>query len=203
MIGDGEATTESRSFNHAAGPTFTYSSGKITYQGKEVEAKVSSAFSYTFVGSFFLSVMPQYCYFLGWDPNKQCAAFWFNRVTNPSSYDWNNQTGVICPNFNTGLLINPATSLSDPAKWSVSAFDIKNDDLVGVASGAKKSLMDMDFGSIDVVVSGIGKINTDNIMNGAKNVDVIYDMQGVRMNRPLNRLPKGVYIVNGKKYVVD
>ena len=61
----------------------------------------------------------------------------------------------------------------------------------------------MDFGSIDVVVTGIGKINTDNIMNGAKNADVIYDMQGVRMNRPLSRLNKGIYIVNGKKYVVD
>lgn len=203
VIGDGEATTESRSFNHAAGPTFTYSSGMITYQGKEVEAKVSNKFSYTFVGSFFLSVMPKDCYFLGWDSKKKCAAFWFNRVPNLSSQDWNNQTGIICPNFNTNLTIDPATSLSDPARWIFGASDIENDDLVGVASGAKKSLMDMDFGSIDVVVSGIGKINIDRSADKAVQEDVIYDLRGVRMNQPKSRLTKGVYIVNGKKYVVE
>lgn len=205
VIGDSdEATTSSRDFDHASGPTFTYnSSDKITYGGKEVEAQISSDFSYTFVGSFFLSVLPQYCYFLGWDSNANKAAFWFNRVPNPASYDWNNQTGIICPNFNTSLQIDPATSLSDPAKWTVKASDIENDDLVGVASGAKKSLMDMDFGSIDVVVSGIGQINLDRSADKAVQEDVIYDLRGVRMNQPKSRLSKGVYIVNGKKYIVE
>ena len=205
VIGDSdEATTSSRDFDHASGPTFTYnSSDKITYGGKEVEAQISSDFSYTFVGSFFLSVLPQYCYFLGWDSNANKAAFWFNRVPNHASYDWNNQTGIICPNFNTSLQIDPATSLSDPAKWTVKASDIENDDLVGVASGAKKSLMDMDFGSIDVVVSGIGQINLDRSADKAVQEDVIYDLRGVRMNQPKSRLSKGVYIVNGKKYIVE
>ena len=199
-----EETVASRSFEHPLGPTFTYNSAdKITYGGKEVEAKVSNKFSYTFVGSFFLSVMPKDCYFLGWDSKKKCAAFWFNRVPNRSSQDWNNQTGIICPNFNTSLTIDPATSLSDPARWIFGASDIENDDLVGVASGAKKSLMDMDFGSIDVVVSGIGKINIDRSADKAEKEDVIYDLRGVRMNQPKSRLSKGVYIVNGKKYIVE
>ena len=60
-----------------------------------------------------------------------------------------------------------------------------------------------DFGSIDVVVSGIGQINLDRSADKAVQEDVIYDLRGVRMNRPLSRLTKGVYIVNGKKYVVD
>lgn len=199
-----EETVASRSFEHSMGPTFTYNSAdKITYGGKEVEAKVSNKFSYTFVGSFFLSVMPKDCYFLGWDSKKKCAAFWFNRVPNLSSQDWNNQTGIICPNFNTSLTIDPATSLSDPARWIFGASDIENDDLVGVASGAKKSLMDMDFGSIDVVVSGIGQINLDRSADKAVQEDVIYDLRGVRMNQPKSRLSKGVYIVNGKKYIVE
>lgn len=199
-----EETVASRSFEHPMGPTFIYNSAdKITYGGKEVEAQVSNKFSYTFVGSFFLSMMPKDCYFLGWDSKKKCAAFWFNRVPNPSSYDWNNQTGIICPNFNTSLTIDPATSLSDPARWIFGASDIENDDLVGVASGAKKSLMDMDFGSIDVVVSGIGKINIDRSADKAEKEDVIYDLRGVRMNQPKSRLSKGVYIVNGKKYIVE
>ncbi len=199
-----EETVASRSFEHPLGPTFTYNSAdKITYGGKEVEAQVSNKFSYTFVGSFFLSVMPKDCYFLGWDSKKKCAAFWFNRVPNLSSYDWNNQTGIICPNFNTSKTIDPATSLSDPARWILAASDVKNDDLVGVASAAKKSLMDMDFGSIDVVVSGIGQINLDHSADKAVQEDVIYDLRGVRMNQPKSRLSKGVYIVNGKKYIVE
>ena len=202
---DKEETVASRTFTHTeVGPSFTYnSSDKIMYGGKEVEAKISKDFSYTFVGSFFLSVLPQYCYFLGWDSKNSRAAFWYNRVPNLVSQDWNNQTGIICPNFNTSKTIDPATSLSDPARWILAASDVKNDDLVGVASGAKKSLMDMDFGSIDVVVSGIGQINLDRSADKAVQEDVIYDLRGVRMNRPLSRLTKGVYIVNGKKYVVD
>ena len=199
-----EATVDSRSFEHAAGPTFSYSSSdQIMYGGKKVSAKISGDFSYTFVGSFFLSLMPKDCYFLGWDSKKKCAAFWFNKVPNYDSYDWNNQTGIICPNFNTSLLIDPASSLSDPAKWTFGASDIQNDNLVGSASGAKRGLTDMDWGEVDVVVTGIGKINVENINKATEQTDVIYDMQGVRMNRPLSRLPKGVYIVNGKKYVVE
>lgn len=207
VIGDNapETTQASRDFEHAAGPTFTYNSAdQITYGGKKVSAKISSDFSYTFVGSFFLSMMPQNCYFLGWDSKKKCAAFWYNRVPNPSSYDWNNQTGIICPNFNTDLTIDPATSLSDPARWIVSASDISNDDLVGSAGAKQNTLGLMDWGgSVDVVVSGIGQINVDNAQNKAVQEDVIYDLRGVRMNKPLSRLTKGVYIVNGKKYVVE
>ena len=204
VIGDGEATVASRNFPHAMGPTFTYnSSDQIMYGGKKVSAMISNKFSYTFVGSFFLSLMPKDCYFLGWDSKKKCAAFWFNKTPNLTSYDWNNQTGIICPNFDTSLQIDPATSLSDPAKWTFAANSVENDNLVGTTSSAKRGLTDMDWGEVDVVVTGIGKVNVENNNKAIEQADVIYDMQGVRMNRPLSRLPKGVYIVNGKKYVVD
>ena len=200
-----EQTVESRSFQHAAGPTFTYNStDKIIYGGEEIEASISNDFSYTFVGSFFLSLMPKYCYFLGWNGR---ATFWYNRVGKTDSYDWNNQTGIICPNFNTSLTIDPATSLSDPARWTFGASDIECDDLIGGTQGAKTNTeAAMEEGgaifSVDVVVNGIGKINTDDASDGIERADVIYDLHGVRMNQSLKSLPKGIYIVNGKKYVV-
>ena len=204
-----EATADQRSFAHTEfGPTFTYSSSNpIIYQGKEITAAISNDFSYTFVGSFFLSVLPQYCYFLGWDSKNSRAAFWYNRVPNLASQDWNNQTGIICPNFNTSKTIDPATSLSDPARWILTASDVKNDDLIGVTQGAKTNTETaMEEGgaifSVDVVVNGIGKINTDDASDGIERADVVYDLRGVRMNQPLKSLPKGIYIVNGKKYVV-
>ena len=197
-----EATQDSRDFTHTFGPTFTYnSSDQITYGGKKVNAKVSKDFSYTFVGSFFLSIMPQNCYFLGWDSKNKCAAFWYNKVTKLDEYSWNNQTGVICANFDTSTAIDPATGLNDPAKWYIPS--VASDDLK-VSTGGNAKAYGMDWGgSVDVVVSGIGKINVDNTQSKAVSNDVIYDMRGVRMNRPLSRLTKGVYIVNGKKYVVD
>ena len=205
VIGDDapESTVNRRDFAHADGPTFSYSSDdQITYGGNQVSAKISNDFSYTFVGSFFLSVMPQDCYFLGWDSKRKCAAFWYNKVANNESQDWNNQTGIICPNFNTSTTIHQATGLSDPARWVFSASTLANGDLATVSTGAKAYGMDWG-GSVDVVVSGIGQINVDNLQNKAVDNDVIYDLRGVRMNKPLSRLTKGVYIVNGKKYVVD
>ena len=205
VIGNGENTVDSRDFEYQAGPTFSYSSDRqITYGGQKVSARISSEFSYTFVGSFFLSVMPKDCYFLGWDSKKNCAAFWFNKTPKLDSYDWNNQTGIICPNFKTNTRIHEATGLSDPARWIFEASTLANDNLKTSSNTGNAKSYGMDWGgSVDVVVSGIGKINVDNAQNNVVNNDVIYDMRGVRMNRPLSRLTKGVYIVNGKKYVVD
>ena len=212
VIGDNapEATVESRSFQHAplpsegmsGGPKFTYnSSDQIMYDGKKVSAKISKEFSYTFVGSFFLSILPKYCYFLGWDSDNKRAAFWYNKLGKKDEYAWNNQTGVICANFDTSTQIDPATGLNDPAKWYIP--EVANDDLKGTSATGNAKVYGMDCGgSVDVVVSGIGKINADNIINDSKSADVIFNMQGVRMSQPLNRLPKGIYIMNGKKYVV-
>lgn len=197
-----ESTTSSRSFNHAAGPTMTYNSGSIMYKGQEVEAQVSNQFCYTFVGSFFLSLMPQYSYFLGWDSENNRAGFWYNRVADKVNYTWNNQTGIICPNFNTSLLIDPATSLSDPARWSVGASDIANDDLIGVTYPANGYTWD--FGGVAPIEStGIEEVATTTTTISVKN-GIVYNANGqvVRTDGSLEGLSKGIYIVNGKKYVV-
>ena len=202
-----EEVVDSKDFEHAAGPTFSYSSSdKIMYQGKEISAKISNDFSYTFVGSFFLSMLPQYCYFLGWDSKQNKAAFWYNRVTNPSSYDWNNQTGVICANFSSSNTIHRATSLSDPARWVLASSAVSNDDLIGVnVSGAKKNtLATMDWGGSifvddeeDGVITDINEVKTRET-----GVTSVYTVGGVYVGSSVEGLAKGLYIVNGKKYVV-
>ena len=35
-----------------------------------------------------------------------------------------------------------------------------------------------------------------------RNVDAVYDLSGRRLTTPLTRLPRGLYIVNGKKLLV-
>lgn len=194
-----EATTNSRTFEMYGDYSKTYSSGLIDYRGGKKQASVSSSFHYTFVGSFFNSVLPQYCYFLGWDNENNCAAFWYNSVTDLTSQNWNVQTGIICPNFDKSTLIHKATSLSDPARWKITA--VADDKLIGVSSSANNYTMD--FGGIAPSEStGIEEVTATTMVN--VNDGIVYNINGqvVRTDGSLQDLSKGVYIVNGKKYVV-
>ena len=50
----------------------------------------------------------------------------------------------------------------------------------------------------DESVTGIDEVETEN----GGNATVVYSLSGVRMNQSVDQLPKGVYIVNGKKVMV-
>jgi hypothetical protein len=86
------------------GTKFTYKDSehggkKLKYKGKDVDYKISSDYTYSFVGTFYKSVIPQYSYFLGWDSNANCATFWYSAQQDKTGWNWNNETGIICPNF--------------------------------------------------------------------------------------------------------
>ena len=201
-----EGTTNSKTIANKDGFSQTYTPGDITYGGQTVTAEVSSAYTYTFVGTFFISRLPQYCYFLGWVGPYETghAAFWYNRVTT-DDYNWNNQTGIICPNFDTNLTIYAATSVADPARWIIGASDIGNDDLLGEVGGGNSanSTSAMDFGgSLPGQATGIKEVSTQTTAKADRGVVYNTNGQVVRTDGDLQGLTKGVYIVNGKKYVV-
>jgi hypothetical protein len=178
------------------------------YRGETITAPVSSVYSYTFVGSFFLSVLPQYCYFLGWDSKRNCAAFWYNVTPKLDDYEWNNQTGVICANFNNATLIHKATGLNDPARWQFTA--VSSDDLKVASAGAPKRY-DMSYGgSINMAINdpenplaedfGNQEVLSIDEIQSLDAKSVWYNVSGQKLNgRPTQ---SGVYIMNGKKYVV-
>ena len=164
--------------------------------------ELSGDFTYSFVGSFYKSVMPQFCYFLGWDSQNNRAAFWYSKVQDKSGWNWNNETGVICPNFNSDLTIHPASSLKDPARWIVTAgTDIKSDDFPTTGGGTAKAYT-MEMGASNFFdggeATGIKELKTLPETSDLR----IYNTNGVYMGSSAENLPKGVYIVNGKKYVV-
>lgn len=202
VVGEGsESTVESKKISNQDGSEFTYQSGTIKYKGKDTEYKVSDDFTYTFVGSYYKSVMPKHCYFLGWDSEHNCASFWYSRVEEKDAWNWNNETAIICPNFNTSKKIDPATSLKDPARWILSSSDLANDDFPsGSASGAKA--FTMDFGATnynDSEATGIEEIVPATTESETISV---YNLNGVFMGNSVEGLPKGIYIANGKKFVV-
>ena len=190
------------------GTTITYQDSKknpsntIKYGNENVSYRISSANKYTFVGSFYKSVMPQYCYFLGWDSKKNCATFWYSQVQDKSGWNWNNETAIICPNFDTTTLIHEATGLDDPARWTITnesgVSSLKPDDFV---VGGNAKVYTMDFGA-DNYFDGISDATSLNAVKATEGETVVYSADGIYMGNSLKGLAKGLYIVNGKKYVV-
>ncbi len=215
-VSENIVTTGEKSFEMKDGTTITYqdtdkSKGKkIKYRGKEVEYKISADNQYTFVGSFYKSVIPQYSYFLGWDSSlnggKGGAAFWYSRVQDKSGWNWNNETGIICPNFDTNTEIHAATGLDDPARWTITneagVSSLRPDDF-DTSTTAKSYTMDFgatNFFELAVEIGGIAT-SLEKINPVSESIQV-YSTNGVFLGNSLKELAKGVYIVNGKKYVV-
>ncbi len=209
VIGEGsEKTVDEKKITNRDGSEFTFKSGKIKYFGEQRDYKISDDFTYTFVGTYYNSVMPQFCYFLGWDKTlnngQGGAAFWYNRVEEKDAWNWNNETGIICPNFNTEKAIDPATSLKDPARWILttksengSKADIQCDDFA--ATGGAKAYT-MDFGAVNYFegeATGVAEVKA----KAAEQTDV-YTADGIYVGNSTKGLAKGLYIVNGKKYIV-
>lgn len=207
-----EQTVTQRTFDHYGDYSKTYySANPIKYDGQDINAEISDVYSYTFVGTFFLSVLPHDCYFLGWDSQKNRAAFWYNKVPKLDKYEWNNQTGVIVANFDrANTLIHSATSLADPARWLFAASSNENDNLLGAAGNLAKKY-DMGYGgAIQVVIDDSENPLAEDFgdqdvlsIDEIQSLDVKgewYNLKGQKLNgRPTQ---SGVYIMNSKKYVV-
>ena len=205
-----EGTTDSKTITNKDGSSFTYTPGTIKYNGKTVNYKVSDDFVYTFVGTFYKSAMPQYSYFLGWDSENNRASFWYSRILDKNGWNWNNETGIICPNFDTSLQIHQASSMNDPARWIFNPENkedkvdkyVKCDDFPPGSGVAGAKQFTMDFGATsynDSEATGIEEVVPATTESETINV---YNVNGVFMGNSVKGLAKGIYIVNGKKYVV-
>ena len=205
---EGVESSGKKTITNRDGSSFTYkdseNGGKLVYGGKEVDYKISSENTYTFVGSLYKSLMPQYCYFLGYDSKKKKAVFRYSAVQDKSGWNWNNETGIICPNFDTSTKIHSATGFNDPARWAIADANgtmLQPDDITMPTSTGAKSYT-FDFGATNYFemdeATGVSEMVVKPIFEETK----VYDTNGVYRGSSLQNLPKGVYIVNGKKYVV-
>ena len=170
---------------------------------------------YTFVGTLYKSFLPHFCYFLGWDSQNNCAKFYYhngNFDTIDNEMRWANGTGVIVPVLAKDLSegkfahdVEEAKDMANPAQWKLlEAF--ADDSFKHTGGGAAKQYV-MDFNAPDMIavddseVTGIANVDaTDNVViNGSADV---YTVNGQKVGTSLEGLPKGIYIVNGKKFIV-
>ena len=166
-------------------------------------SKNGNTSSYTFIGSFWRWGLPQYCYFLGWNSRTQKVQFFYHDTAfSAVSNDWNTCTAIICPNWKTSAgFYNPSKPNSlETVHWNVGTDFCKDDSFVGGfidnSAGAKYQML---FGDETTA------INTIHMGNGTYTsvTGKIYNANGQLMNQNGNtdNLPKGIYIVGGKKYV--
>ncbi len=196
---------------------------QFLFKNNRYKMEISDVFDYTFVGTFYKSLMPQYCYFLGWNPNatnrygqKGAAAFWYNRVNDVRNWNWNNETGVICANWSLDKEIEKASAAQEilPARWvAEGGTDLANDDFTVGSSTSQnaRGYMPWTFDNgmkilidgqdpEDVVSEGDGVPDAINNVNAESKDGEWYNVNGQKLNR--KPVTNGVYIMNGKKYVV-
>lgn len=183
------------------GNTITEGHDAVTYTLDGHSYNKSTAWKYTFVGSFYLSPLPKYSYFLGKASEISPAQFFYNNYEPYSSdnFRWANETGVICPTTTSNSLaftVTSATDMQHPAHWSITTQ--LNDDSFSPA--ASRSYYNMVFGSGDVDIDDATGVVDMKISesDGSK----VFSVDGQLKGNSLNGLAKGVYIMNGKKYVV-
>lgn len=165
--------------------------------GKQIHTKLK----YTMLGTFYLHYLPKHCYFLGWDNKNSCVTFyWKGNDANPAELSWNPYTAVIVPNFiNEGFYVPNGTFETVHYNYNNNCIGM-TDDYNGTNSSKRMSLeffLEEDNGT----VTGIDDIRSDSqdLYN-----DDIYNISGqlVRRKGDMSNLTKGLYIVNGKKYIV-
>ena len=192
----------------------TQGDGKTESYGRYDDMTATNFGSYTFKGSYFPKkgeeivtgeqtekVIPYGAYFLGVkkksdtnasDRDKKYPKFYREINTNPNRTTglWKQYTAIITPD-------------DDAISW-------QNEHLTGptqtIQTGAKG--ISMLFGDFDDVVSEevIKGITTQAEMMGQKvqRTDIIVNINGqiLRPGAGVEGLPKGIYIINGKKYLV-
>ncbi len=203
------------------GSTFTYTpmngddeTEQFLFNGKRYKMEISDKYDYTFVGSFYLSLMPQYSYFLGWNKATKKAQFWYNKVNDIRNWTWNNETGIICANWDLEKEIEAADGEKFlPARWvAAGGTDLADDDFtVSSSAGNVKGYLPMTFGNgmrilvggqdiEDVVSDDAGIPDAINNVNDSNTDTEWYNVNGQKLNgKPISN---GVYIKSGKKYVV-
>lgn len=171
---------------------------------------------YTFVGTLYKSFLPHYSYFLGWDSANKCAKFYYhngNFTTIDNEMRWANGTGVIVPVLAEDLSegkfkydVKEAVDMANPAQWDL-LTKFADDSFKHTGGGAAKQYV-MDFNAPDMIaddsdVTGIENVNDDSNINNIEGNDInVYTINGQKVGTSLVGLPKGIYIVNGKKFIV-
>lgn len=182
----------------------------ITVQAKDENGHLlnttdGNPYMYTFLGSYTKQYIPTYAYFLAWceDPtNTNGWVNYFYQTEKPTIKNWNAYTSIV-GHFN----VEEATWTipdKEAGKWAFScSSDTEqrdaHEDALPNPSGDTKVKLAFDEGN----ATAIGHMTANGSIQSVENATV-YNLNGqvVAHNGNVEGLPKGVYIIAGKKFIV-
>ena len=163
--------------------------------GNRLNTTAGTPYMYTFLGSYTKQYIPTYAYFLAWceDPtNTNGWVNYFYQTEKPTIKNWNAYTSIV-GHFNV-----------EAGKWAFScSSDTEHrdahEDALPNPSGDTKVKLAFDEGN----ATAIGHMTANGSIQSVENATV-YNLNGqvVAHNGNVEGLPKGVYIIAGKKFIV-
>lgn len=174
--------------------------------------KETEKYNYTFMGGYIDAPRPAYCYYLGLKDGK--ASFkWQTKASTKNS--WKAYTSIIVvgldgekatdsETLNTTSEHNANVQIDKHAEVTINGenyyFSFLNDlDDFATSAGVKE--MSLSFVSVDEDgnATAITRVNGEEFDG---KVNAVYSISGQNMGNSVNGLAKGMYIINGKKYMV-
>ena len=123
--------------------------------------------------------------------------FWHDGEMDQLNRSWNTCTAIICPNWTDTGFADLSDIQLETMHWNLGGFT--QDDSYASAGGTSTSAVEMVF---NAETDGISKIH---MADGEVMTSVngkVYNINGQQMGADASSLPKGIYIVNGKKFIV-
>ena len=155
---------------------------------------------YNFIGRYVEDVIPQYSYYMG---VSKSGVHKFYRATTTSK-KWSAFSAIIAPlgkaTYSYGE-VGEKTSESDGKQTSYDTkYEGTTDDTVSQEGYGKFTFIFDD--TMDEMVGETDGIKTINDQTTVTNAQKVYSVNGQYVGKSLQGLGKGLYIMNGKKYVI-
>lgn len=162
----------------------------------------SEKWIYQFIGHYYNEkYIPAYSYFMGRSKSQQ-KNIWFYIPTEDTKIAWPQYIAIIAANATCEEFIPTGEEAKDKGlNPSVIFENAQCDDIIAGTAAAKYQ---MTFGvEDDTETTGISEVNTGSTVEGVSAKGKVYNINGQYVGNTLDGLSKGVYVVNGKKYVIE
>lgn len=194
---------------------------KLNERNKEVVDGYDDDMVYSFQGNYWKQPLPLNCYYLN---TKKATHKWYYYKNYSSSYVWHPYTCILgvgldvkkdistqdnlIDDYGTSNILNPiAWTGSNPVfkrKFQLGYKDLTDDSFEGMSHAREIRIVFDDaiteFGEDGQEITAIESLDGQSL---APVTGKVYNLGGQYVGTSLDGLPKGLYIVNGRKVVVD
>lgn len=178
-----------------------------TYKGTDAESQ--KQYTYQFVGTFYQWSIPQNSYYLGMNKNTKVHQFFYKSTLTEKKLNWNPYSAIVTANWTTRE-IYVGNGNFEGNHWITYSNDnthtpVSSEDSEFTTAGPAK----VDRGMWEFFINNGNDDATTSIDKSEVRINMlttgkVYNVNGqlVRNNGSLEGLAKGIYVINGKKYIV-